>query len=219
MLGTFIFFGLRIWSPLLAASAKICSLKQWIKSPCSFSGLWLHFMWLLVTAFFFVLLLENTKVDVNSLPKVFKGPFGLSADIKFPTSNVSFLLQCSWRKQCPPSLCCYPVVRALAGKWEFLRSVHASSLTTMLDWEEEEQEGNRESPPFRLKLWPCSKKHVSLEQGQGSWGKMQSKTRRCLSHLVQSSKQSPGVNLCIFVVNSSWIKNSTGLGKVIRNQE
>lgn len=108
-------------------------------------------MWLLVTALFFVLLLENTKVGVNSLPKALKGHFGLSADIKFPMSNVPFLLKCSWRKRCPPSLCCYPVVRALARKWEFLGSIHASSLTTMLDWEEEEQEGNRESPPFRLK--------------------------------------------------------------------
>lgn len=36
-----------------------------IKSPCSFSRLQLHFIWLLATVFSFVLLLENTKVCVN----------------------------------------------------------------------------------------------------------------------------------------------------------
>lgn len=40
-----------------------------------------------------------------------------------------------------------------------------------------------------------------------------SKTRRCLSHLVQSAKQGPGVNLCISAVNSSWIKNQHWPGK------
>jgi len=54
------------------------------------------------------------------------------------------------------------VVRALARKWEFLGSIHAISLTTMLDWEEEEQEGNRESPPFHFKLSPCSDRRVRV---------------------------------------------------------
>lgn len=92
------------------------------------------------------------SVLTDSLPKVFKTPIRLSADKKFPIRNVHFLLKCSWRKQGPSSLCCYPVVRALAGKWEFLGSIHTASPTITLDWEEEEQEGNGESPPLYLKL-------------------------------------------------------------------
>lgn len=153
------------------------------------------------------------SVLTDSLPKVFKRPFGLSADKKFPISSVHFLLKCSWRKECLSSLCCYPVVRALARKCEFLGSIHAASLTTMLDWEEEEQEGNRESPPFRLKLWPCFRQaYKSLEQGEGSWGKRQSKIRMCISHLVLLLEESPGFYLGIFAVNSPWIKIKHWLG-------
>lgn len=52
----------------------------------------------------------------------------------------------------------------------------------------------------------------SLGQGEGSWGKRQSKTRMYLSHRVESLEESSGFYLCIFVVNSLRIENSTGLG-------
>lgn len=120
-------------------------------------------------------------VLTDSLPKVFKRPTGLSADKKFPISNVHFPLKCSWRKQCPSSLCCYLGVKALARKWEFLGSIHAASLTTILDSEEDEQEGNGESPPFRLKLRPCSERRVRVQDKEKAAEAKDRVKQRCVS--------------------------------------